>query len=172
MLVDPEDHIDVADAVSEPQLDPELARRLGTQGRAHARELAWPLIAAQVQHLLDDRRDAPHVSRLNVLLVNHTSEISGGERSLLDLLRGLPSTVLAVVACPPGDLQDAARSADLEVRSLRGIDGSLRLHPLHSSRAAVELATAAVGLRWIALDHPEFDGDLVIRRFFSKRSRN
>lgn len=87
---------------------------------------------------------------LTVLCVNHTSEISGAERSLLDLLRGLPDGVRPVVACPPGDLADAVRSAGVEVRSLRGTDGSLRLHPLHSSRAAIELSTAAVGLRRLA----------------------
>jgi L-malate glycosyltransferase len=85
-----------------------------------------------------------------VLFYSHTAAISGAERSLLDLLGALPQGTQAVIACPEGPLADAASSRGYEVRLVPGTAGSLRLHPLHTSRALVELARAGTTLRSLA----------------------
>jgi glycosyltransferase involved in cell wall biosynthesis len=87
---------------------------------------------------------------LNVLFLNHTSEISGAERSLLDLLAALPASVRATAACPPGELQDAIADLGIPTSTITGTAGSLRLHPLHTPRALAEMAFAAWQLRGIA----------------------
>jgi phosphatidylinositol alpha-1,6-mannosyltransferase len=53
VLVDPSDHIAVADAVSDLLLDSGLAARLGEKGRARAREFAWPNVARRVERVLE-----------------------------------------------------------------------------------------------------------------------
>lgn len=53
LLVDPTDHVAVADAACELLLDPGRAGQLGSQGCAHAQRFAWPLVAARVQDLLE-----------------------------------------------------------------------------------------------------------------------
>lgn len=50
---------------------------------------------------------------LRVLYYNHTGEVSGGERALLDLLAALRGRVEPLLACPEGEL--AARAAALGV---------------------------------------------------------
>jgi glycosyltransferase involved in cell wall biosynthesis len=87
---------------------------------------------------------------LNVLFLNHTSEISGAERSLLDLLAALPGSVRATVASPPGELQNAIADLGIPTSTITGTAGSLRLHPLHTPRALAEMAVAAWQLRGIA----------------------
>jgi phosphatidylinositol alpha-1,6-mannosyltransferase len=52
LLVDPTDHVAVADAVSELLLDPGRAAALGRAGAARARQFAWPTIAGHVEDLL------------------------------------------------------------------------------------------------------------------------
>jgi phosphatidylinositol alpha-1,6-mannosyltransferase len=52
LLVDPEDHIAVADAISALLLDRELATRLGSGGRAWAERFAWSLVVPQVEDVL------------------------------------------------------------------------------------------------------------------------
>ena len=51
-LVDPEDHIAVADAIADVLADRDLAARMGAAGAARAREFAWPRIAERVEDLL------------------------------------------------------------------------------------------------------------------------
>jgi glycosyltransferase involved in cell wall biosynthesis len=87
---------------------------------------------------------------LRVLYVNHTSRISGAERSLLDLLRGLPDEVRAAVACPEGDLASRVRDLDVPVYPITGTDGSLKLHWRHTPRALGELGRAALQVRRLA----------------------
>lgn len=87
---------------------------------------------------------------MKVLYVNHTSRISGGERSLLDLLRGLPDVVSPVVACPSGPFADALRGLGVEWHRLPAIEASLRLHLLHTPVGLAGLATAAVVVRHLA----------------------
>ena len=84
---------------------------------------------------------------MNVLFVNHTSHVSGGERSLLTLLGGLPAEVEATVACPPGPLADALRGQRVRWFSIPRVDGSLKLHPLHTPQALTGMARAALAVR-------------------------
>lgn len=84
---------------------------------------------------------------MRVLVVSHTSLIGGAERSLLTFLQTAPDGVDVVVACPDGPLADALRGRGVPHRSLRGTDGSLRLHPVHTVRALGELASMSAGVR-------------------------
>jgi phosphatidylinositol alpha-1,6-mannosyltransferase len=52
LLVDANDPVDVADAVTRLLLDQELSRRLGERGAARAQEFAWPIISHRVEELL------------------------------------------------------------------------------------------------------------------------
>ncbi|MEK6227889.1 MAG: glycosyltransferase family 4 protein, partial [Actinomycetota bacterium] len=52
VLVDPEDHLAVADAVADLLLDPDEAGRLGEGGRRRAGELSWPNVTRQVEDVL------------------------------------------------------------------------------------------------------------------------
>jgi phosphatidylinositol alpha-1,6-mannosyltransferase len=53
LLVDPTDHVAVAEAVTELLLDPARAAALGSAGRARAAELSWPAAAARVEQVLE-----------------------------------------------------------------------------------------------------------------------
>jgi glycosyltransferase involved in cell wall biosynthesis len=66
---------------------------------------------------------------------------------LLDLLAGLPGDVSAVVACPPGRLMRAVEGLGVAVVPIPQTDGGLRIHPLYSSRAFLQIARAALALR-------------------------
>jgi phosphatidyl-myo-inositol dimannoside synthase len=52
LLVDPSDHLAVAEAISELLTNPALAQRLGRAGAQRAREHSWPVIARRVEDLL------------------------------------------------------------------------------------------------------------------------
>lgn len=52
VLVDPNDHVAVADAIADLLLDPERAWRLGRAGAARAQSFAWPLMAARVEDVI------------------------------------------------------------------------------------------------------------------------
>jgi glycosyltransferase involved in cell wall biosynthesis len=90
---------------------------------------------------------------VNVLYVNHTAVISGGERSLLELLAGLPDGVHAAAAIPHGELERALAELAVPSSAITGTAGSLRLHPLHTPRALAELSAAAWQLRRAARRH-------------------
>jgi glycosyltransferase involved in cell wall biosynthesis len=90
---------------------------------------------------------------VRVLYVNHTAEISGGERSLLSLLGALPDSVQARVATPQGGLQGAVAELGIPATTIAGTAGSLRLHPLHTPRAVAEMAVAARQVRRAARAH-------------------
>jgi glycosyltransferase involved in cell wall biosynthesis len=87
---------------------------------------------------------------VRILYVSHTAEISGGERSLLDLLGALDGRVQAAVATPEGPMSAALRTRGVPVRAIPGTAGSLRPHPLHTPRTVGELARAAWRVRRIA----------------------
>jgi glycosyltransferase involved in cell wall biosynthesis len=90
---------------------------------------------------------------VRVLYVNHTGEVSGGERSLLSLLGALPAEVDPLVATPAGALAAAVQRLGLPRTRITGTAGSLRLHPLHTPRALAELGAAAVQVRRAACHH-------------------
>jgi glycosyltransferase involved in cell wall biosynthesis len=88
-----------------------------------------------------------------VLYVNHTAAVSGAERSLLTLLGGLPASVQARVATPPGPLAQAVGELGIPVSPIAATAGSLRLHPLHTPRALVEMSLAAAQVARAARRH-------------------
>jgi glycosyltransferase involved in cell wall biosynthesis len=83
---------------------------------------------------------------MKVLHVSHTATVSGAEHSLLALMRSMPRAAEAGVACPSGDLSDRLAREGFATHRMPGTAGSLRLHPLHTPRAAAELMAAAVSL--------------------------
>jgi glycosyltransferase involved in cell wall biosynthesis len=90
---------------------------------------------------------------VRVLYVNHTATVSGGERSLLNLLGALPQNVQPLVASPRGDLQAAVAALGIATTTIAGTAGSLRLHPLHTPRTLAELSFAAAQVRRLARRH-------------------
>jgi phosphatidyl-myo-inositol dimannoside synthase len=52
LLVDPTDHVQVADAISRLLLDQRQAARMGDAGSEHARSFTWPEIAGRVEDLI------------------------------------------------------------------------------------------------------------------------
>lgn len=54
LLIDADDHFEVADSISSLLLDPERARALGRAGVDHSRGFAWPAIAERVEGLCRD----------------------------------------------------------------------------------------------------------------------
>jgi phosphatidylinositol alpha-1,6-mannosyltransferase len=52
VLVDPSDHVALADAIADLLLDPSRARALGAAGARRAREFAWPAVARRVEDLV------------------------------------------------------------------------------------------------------------------------
>lgn len=83
---------------------------------------------------------------MNVLFVNHTAEISGAERSLLELITGLPPTISAFVASPPGPLADAVGALGVPVASIPGTEVSFRLDPRETPRGLADIARTAFEL--------------------------
>jgi glycosyltransferase involved in cell wall biosynthesis len=98
-------------------------------------------------------RVADRDDRMRVLYVNHTSEVSGAEHSLLSLLAALPDTVHARVATPPGRLAGAVEELGIPVTPIAGTAGSLRLHLLHTPRALAEMTVAAAQVRRASSQH-------------------
>jgi glycosyltransferase involved in cell wall biosynthesis len=90
---------------------------------------------------------------MRVLYVNHTAHVSGGERSLLTLIDGLPATVEPIVACPPGALAEAVASRGIDAQRITRTDGSLSPHPTRTPRALAELTVAGLNVRRIAGDN-------------------
>lgn len=90
---------------------------------------------------------------MRVLYVNHTAEVSGGERSLLSLLRALPSTISPLVASPAGPLSEAVQGMGMETAEITGTAGSLRMHPLHTPLALAQMGRAAAQVHRLARAH-------------------
>ncbi len=59
LLVDPTDHLAVADGIARLLLDRELARRLGEAGAERARGFAWPVICERVGAVLREQLGPP-----------------------------------------------------------------------------------------------------------------
>jgi phosphatidylinositol alpha-1,6-mannosyltransferase len=62
LLVNPNDPLDVAEAITRLLDDPALAARLGAGGRAHAETLSWPTIIARVEEVLLEQLGSPGLS--------------------------------------------------------------------------------------------------------------
>lgn len=87
---------------------------------------------------------------MKVLYVNHTGQVSGAERSLVEVLRGVSPEVTPLVASPEGPLSRLVVGAGIEHLRVPGTDGSLRLHPWHTTAALGAMARAAVAVRTLA----------------------
>lgn len=87
---------------------------------------------------------------MNVLYVNHTGAVGGGERSLLELFAALPSSISPSLACPGGDLEASAREVGVRVWRIRGTDVTLRLHPLRTPRGLADVVRTAISVRNVA----------------------
>jgi L-malate glycosyltransferase len=87
---------------------------------------------------------------VKVLFVNHTGLRGGAEESLLSLIAGLPREVSPTLACPGGPLTEAARALGVPVMPIPQIEGSLRLHAVHTPRAMVQIARSALAIRQLA----------------------
>lgn len=85
---------------------------------------------------------------MRVLLINHTSEISGAEHSLISLLDSLPDYVVAGVACPPGDLRERVAERRIDFHPLGGTDGGPRFGA-GSLRACAQVLRDALRVRQI-----------------------
>jgi glycosyltransferase involved in cell wall biosynthesis len=83
---------------------------------------------------------------MKVLYVNHTAEISGGERSLLDLVGALPGEISAALACPPGPLAGMGEERGLRVFPVPETVASLKLHPVHTPLGVLALVRTALGV--------------------------
>jgi glycosyltransferase involved in cell wall biosynthesis len=84
---------------------------------------------------------------MNILYVNHSSGISGAERSLLELLAGLGPDVSATVACPDGPLAGMVRELRVPLARIPEVRAGLRLHPWFTAIGMRDLARAALALR-------------------------
>lgn len=85
-----------------------------------------------------------------MLLVDHTSTVSGAEISLLDLIGGLAGEHLVTLAAPPGELANAARSLGVAVEEIPPIEGSLRLSPRPTAATLAAIAAAGLAIRRIS----------------------
>lgn len=87
---------------------------------------------------------------MRVLYVDHTALISGGELAMVELAAELTPDVAPILACPAGPLADHAREAGIRVETVPAAEGSLRLHPLRTPAAALQLARLGLAIRRIA----------------------
>lgn len=87
---------------------------------------------------------------MKVLYVNHTAAVGGGERSLLELIGGLPGDITPVAACPEGPLADRLRTLGVETHPIPALDGSLKLHPRHTLSTLVGMNRAVRSVARIA----------------------
>jgi glycosyltransferase involved in cell wall biosynthesis len=82
-----------------------------------------------------------------ILYVNQTGRMSGGERSLIDLLDALNGRVDPVVACPDGELARELARRSIPVKSLPEARFSFRLHPVHTPRGAAWIGVTGLRVR-------------------------
>jgi glycosyltransferase involved in cell wall biosynthesis len=90
---------------------------------------------------------------VRILYVSHTAVVSGAELSLLDLLGALPPSVQPLLATPAGPLQALAEERGIATTEIRGTAGSLRIHPVHTPRALLQMTRAAWQVRRAAARH-------------------
>lgn len=90
---------------------------------------------------------------MRVLYVNHTGQVSGGEKSLLEIVRGAAPAITPIVACPDGPLADAVAGIGAERVRIPGIECSLKLHPRHTTEALSGISRSALAVRAAARRH-------------------
>lgn len=87
---------------------------------------------------------------MRVLYVNQTAQVSGAERSLLALLKGLGGAVDPLVACPHGALAEALAEQGVRRAAIAGTEASFRLHPVHTTRGVLDIGRSALGVHRLA----------------------
>jgi L-malate glycosyltransferase len=87
--------------------------------------------------------------RMRILYVNHTANVSGAERVLLDMLKGLDrNRYEPILLCPSeGRLQAEVRSVDVPCRRLPAVTARFSLRPDRLIRAATSMCNAVFALR-------------------------
>ena len=85
-----------------------------------------------------------------VLYVSQPTEISGAERSLLDLLDNLPAAIDPVAASPPGRMHDALAARGIPVERIAPVDLSFRVHPVRTPVGLAWIPRTAMAVRTIA----------------------
>ncbi len=95
----------------------------------------------------------PAAGAVRILYVNHTAEVSGAERSLLELIESLPGIVEPLLATPEGRLAEEARRRGIATTKISGTVGSLKLHPVRTAKALAEISLAAGEVRLAARRH-------------------
>src|SRR5438309_1565674 len=81
---------------------------------------------------------------MRVLYVNHTAQVSGAERSLLELISELRAHVQPVLACPEGELARRAEAAGVRTFRIDPFDISFGSGPREILRAGGKLIRTAV----------------------------
>jgi L-malate glycosyltransferase len=85
---------------------------------------------------------------MKIVLVNHTSDWSGGEVALMRLIAALSQEHECVVACPPeGTLPERLDEYGIARVALPDVDLSLRVHPVQTPIGIAQVAAAGVALR-------------------------
>jgi glycosyltransferase involved in cell wall biosynthesis len=83
---------------------------------------------------------------MRVLLVSHTGRVSGGERSLLDLVSALPDSVQVVAATPTGTLSERLLLAGVPTLPLPEVDAGFRLSLTQTGRGLLSMSRAATAV--------------------------
>lgn len=86
---------------------------------------------------------------MKVLLVEFTSAVSGAERSMLELVRGLRPAHEVEVACPAGELAGRVAETGAAVHTIPASRLTFRLHPRHTTSGLLSAARAAHALRQV-----------------------
>ena len=79
---------------------------------------------------------------MRILFVEHTSIVSGGQRSLLELIRALGREHDVALACPRGEFEGLARGLGVSVLAIPESQITFKLHPRHSVRALMRMLAA------------------------------
>jgi L-malate glycosyltransferase len=88
-----------------------------------------------------------------VLYLNHTGRVSGGEWSLLELIRCLPPAVDATLACPPGELGELAAGDGVRWVPIPEFSPGLRTRAGALPGAGLSLLRGSRAVRRVASGH-------------------
>jgi glycosyltransferase involved in cell wall biosynthesis len=86
---------------------------------------------------------------MRILFVEHTSIVSGGQRSMLELIQALDHEHEVALACPRGELEGLARGVGVSVLAIPESQPTFKLRSRHSLRAVIRMLAAAWRLRGV-----------------------
>ncbi len=84
---------------------------------------------------------------VRILMVSHTSVVSGAELSLLELIGALPPSITVSLAAPRGELADRARQLGITLDVIPNVAMGFKIRPLTMARGIALGAAAAIQLR-------------------------